>query len=370
MAVSCTYDLPNPPDNIPVYRCQQVPLPEKPLSIDDPLVRNKAAPPLEDGALPTASSLESLLGCFDQAYDYIEYARVYSDRAAESDDIAKKSKSKQSATSGSTSDSFPAEDAGASSSSSMYKNMDSKASKRDFLFRKQKRPRVLLWCKNGMDRSCAIAAAYLIRKYGITLKRAQERISAKRLGSVIHSTFLKALEVWAEKHALGELLCEDCIAEGKQPETIFDNPQYEAIIQQTASYIATSHPEFVLNGNIKSILVCNPGQVHPSRISDITPARQRIKPLIIDLILGGVNLRDQGLGVLANALLSANAVACLNRIDLRNNHISGEGCAVLAAMVTSRKPGDAKIIKNNALISVDLSNNRYCIHCVIGSFYI
>lgn len=347
MAFSCTYDLVNPPDNIPLYRCQRIPLPEKPLSIDDPLVRNKNAPPLEDGALPTASSLESLLDCFQRAYDSIEFARVYSDRAVESD-VVKKSKPKQSASSSDPAAEDPA--------ASMYKNMDSKASKRDFLLRKQKQARVLLWCKNGLDRSCAIAAAYLIRKYGMTLKRAQERIGAKRLGAVINSTYLKALEVWEGKHVLGELLCEDCIAGGKQPETIHDNPQYEAIIQQTASFIAASRPEFSF-GNIKTVLLCNPGQVHPSRISN-TVVQHKMQPLIIDLCLGGVNLRDNGTQILVDALLSANAVPHLNRIDLRNNNISSVGCRQLASMITGRKSGDYIITRNSVLISLDLSNNR------------
>ena len=349
MSITCTYDISNPPDKPPKFRGNSAPLPETPLPAGDPAVDNNKAPPLPDGAPTTACSIASVMNTFDRAYDFIELERIYNERAMESDVIEKTTKR-------------GATDEFGRPVKSKYDLMDANASKREFLFLKQRPTRVLLWCKTGTDRSCAIAAAYLIRKFGVTLKYAMTLLNSKRKGVVIQPLFMSALEQYEKKHVLGELLCVDCIAGGLSPETNFQNPLFESILGQMGAALMTDSSaandggaESAWKKNMRSYLTYNSDLVHPSRFTDNTPAHVRSQPLLLDLSIGGVNLRDAGLKLLVDAMISAGGAQYLRKIDLKNNGITCVGCDHLDTLITGGGRN-----KNDNLCFLDLSHNRYC----------
>ena len=202
MSLCCCFDLNNPPNIPPKFRGHKTPLAETPIPSDDPRTNMFHAEPLLDGAPTMSCSLDSILECFEKAYDYIEMERLWRERAEESDVVEKKKPK-----------GGPTDDYGRPVKSK-YELMDAMAAKRDFLFIKQMPCRVMVWCKNGVDRSCAIVIAYLIRKFGVTLPYAENIVHSKKKGVFIDPVYMKALEEWSKKHSLGELLCDDCIAAG------------------------------------------------------------------------------------------------------------------------------------------------------------
>jgi len=69
-----------------------------------------------------------------------------------------------------------------------------------------------LWFRKGYDRTAFIAAAYMIKQYGVTVAKALDVIETARPGVSISKSYMTALEEWSRRNTLGELLCVDCIA--------------------------------------------------------------------------------------------------------------------------------------------------------------
>lgn len=303
------------------------------------------AEPLSDGAPTVSCSLESILDTFEKAYDFIEHERLWRERAEESD-IVEKKKLK-----GGSTDEFgrPVK--------SKYDLMDGMAAKRDFLFIKEMPCRVLVWCKNGVDRSCAVAVSYLIRKFGVTVQYAENLINTKRKGVSINPIYREALEAWSKKHTLGELLCDDCISGGLEPMSKYNVPTFEAIANSCTEYLRTNGANTVL-GDVRNYLFVNQQLKHPTRYPGASTFY--FQNVIIDLLIGGSNLQDSGLKLLIDALSTSNAAQYLERIDLRNNGIECSGCGYLVNYLLSDK-SSGKAAVNSVLRSLDLSHNRYSI---------
>jgi hypothetical protein len=64
----------------------------------------------------------------------------------------------------------------------------------------------------GKSRAPACAAAYIIRRWGLSLSRALE-ILEKAMGNLldISEGYMHALRVYSERYTLGEMLCADCL---------------------------------------------------------------------------------------------------------------------------------------------------------------
>jgi hypothetical protein len=71
-------------------------------------------------------------------------------------------------------------------------------------------PRVLIYSKQGSNRSCFLVAAYLIKRYGMTVNSALTFIKGLRGIMEIEQGFISLLHIWAKKYALGFLICVDC----------------------------------------------------------------------------------------------------------------------------------------------------------------
>lgn len=72
-------------------------------------------------------------------------------------------------------------------------------------------PRVLLWSRLGSDRACLVAAAYLIKSYGMSVDKALEIISRQRPKMDISPQYLNLLDDWASTYGVGMMVCEDCV---------------------------------------------------------------------------------------------------------------------------------------------------------------
>jgi Leucine-rich repeat (LRR) protein len=93
--------------------------------------------------------------------------------------------------------------------------------------------RVLLWSKRGDNRACMVAAAYLIKRFGMNVHNALQ-IVAKNIPEMrITPGHMWALECFSQRHTLGLLLCEDCI------ENAVDDIQ-EMKISRSASRLSNS----------------------------------------------------------------------------------------------------------------------------------
>jgi hypothetical protein len=71
--------------------------------------------------------------------------------------------------------------------------------------------RVLIWSRLGHDRPCALAAAYLIKCWGINVDKALSSMQIVRGALKISEPYLEALRSWEDLYAMGASFCEDCI---------------------------------------------------------------------------------------------------------------------------------------------------------------
>lgn len=342
MSLCCGFDLNNPPNVLPKFRGHKTPLAEAPIPSDDPRTSMFHAEPLLDGAPTMSCSLDAILDCYEKAYDYIEMERLWHERAKESDVVEKKKPK-----------GGPTDDYGRPVKSK-YDLMDAMAAKRDFLFIKQMPCRVMVWCKNGVDRSCAVVIAYLIRKFGVTLPYAENIVNAKKKGVSINAVYMKALEEWSKKHSLGELLCDDCVAGGLQPESKYNVPTFEEIVAKTTEHLRAAGMSGEL-ADVRKYMFVNRLLKHPSRFPGASS--YYYQNVHIDLVIGGVNLQDHGLKTLLDGLSTSDAVLYLERIDLRNNGITCTGCGHLVDYLLTDKKSN-RLSKNDVLLSLDLSHNR------------
>jgi len=189
LLINCTNNMANPPDRVPYYRGKVVPLKDKPKS-------------------QRPANMQAMIELLEKACDWIENERMQPERAVLSDPIPEPPKFKR------QTDKYgrpvrTAEEVGMKRRAGMDGS-------------KKPPPKVLMWSRKGLDRPCFIAAAYLIRQYGFDLDRALNVVETARAGTMISAAYRAALEEFAKKHSMGELLCTDCIR----------NARLEALIQK------------------------------------------------------------------------------------------------------------------------------------------
>jgi hypothetical protein len=172
-------------------------------------------------------SKEEILKTFSAVYDYIDWERLHSERAKESDIIHMKNKAVTGRYTG------PVDKKGRTKipmvpvrtvSTALTGNRfvdDENQRQRDMVEVKLEPSmkgngpippaRVLIWSRLGHDRPCALAAAYLIKCWGINLDKALSSMQIVRGGLKISEPYLQALQSWEDLYAMGASYCEDCI---------------------------------------------------------------------------------------------------------------------------------------------------------------
>ena len=203
LIINCTSNLGNPKDKLPYFRCKTVPFKDKPR-----------------GAPEGEKAMEGLMDMLEKVYDWMELERISPERALQSDPPQMQSSVLE------KTDKF----------GRSFKTVEEKAIK--LRIGKEKRvPRILLWSRKGLDRPCVVAAAYMIRQYGMPMDKALAMLEISRPGLSICRYYKTVLEMWSHKYTLGELLCLDCLNMAKhnhshttQNEKLFDN---KALINET-----------------------------------------------------------------------------------------------------------------------------------------
>ena len=194
----------SPHEQLPYFRCKELPLKssEQLAHHHNKDHHNKDKSHSTNQPLSEEDEIKYILSSFEKLYDWIEWERKYSDRNKLSDKPAKPYRG-------------PVDEFGFP-----IKTSDDKPFRRPNLEETDGTPlflpRVLVYSKNGFDRSCAVGLSYLIKNYGITLQRGMETVLMNRPTMKLSHTYINALKLWSLFYATGIFLCIDCKDSGKR----------------------------------------------------------------------------------------------------------------------------------------------------------
>ena len=366
LLVNCTKEIQNPPPKPPYYRCQSIGLADKPKGSKVP-------------------SIEDLKRAMNVTYDWIEQERISADRAKQGD-LPEPEYSGPSDDMGRPVDEFGR----LLVAKPMRKKK--KGQKNEIL------PRVLIWSKTGTDRGFFIAAAYMVKLYGMTFDRVAKLLQSTRPGCKMSAYYEEALLEWEKDHTLGEMLCIDCVTladsklksdqledlsligvkiddetiEGKSVDidkaksdayntfsesikTLFksDGLLLSDIMMDTSMYL---HKIFEGNTN-----------VNQSDYERLMGNALKLKPKwssLLDLNLNGQRLGDKRTQLLLRELRRLELVKNLRIIELKNNDLHCETMTTLIEVLTQLKPAVANTHESNFLdpivedlMKLDVSDN-------------
>jgi hypothetical protein len=71
-------------------------------------------------------------------------------------------------------------------------------------------PRILLWSKQGTNRSVVLAISYLIKQYGMPLRFVVKFLTSLKPQIDIDDSYMVILKEWSQKYSLGYVICYDC----------------------------------------------------------------------------------------------------------------------------------------------------------------
>jgi hypothetical protein len=403
LIINCTANLKTPDSKPPHYRCATIPLPEEKVPVDETrtpsisrgntaslfsrtnsaLTRTNSMesiqsedtddqPPLSrmnSAALPTRLEQPEVLEWFEKCYDHIENVRLFPDRAREGDPAphdwtgpvdryGRPIRSKE-------------EIAIATATRKLIDESEGRDKK------------VLLWSRLGFDRPCVLAAAYLVRRWGLSAESAVDFVKKGRKGTKISEHYLAALRAYSELHAIGELLCADCLCHQTVPlatvKTISALPangegnqvvEGETLIRTEARRLplpknsveeAISHrlQEMVVSASdsLRSKLGTHPlahfychRSFPPSH--SLTAAAGAEFSSLVDVKIRGQLLSDEEAVALVRVLKEAQLLRQLHLIDLSENSISCGGISALCeALDQEEAPPELSLLL--------LRNNRY-----------
>jgi hypothetical protein len=175
---NCTTNMKGPQSQPPAFRCREAPMRDGPKQSFTEDERNE------------------YLALFERVYDQIEVHRITPELAAKSDPAPKEYRG-------------PTDKLG----------MPIKTAADLKVLRRPKddetpifAPRILLWSRLGTDRPCALAAAYIIKHYGVTVEHAVHIVRANRTNAAISPPYMELLHAWSARYTLGLLICLDCQA--------------------------------------------------------------------------------------------------------------------------------------------------------------
>ena len=176
LVINCTSNMGNPVEKLPYFRCRTLPLKDKP--------QDKH----------TEASIAAMVEQLDKVYDWIELERISPERALFSDPVPIPTRLNEKT----------------NKFGRPIKSVEEVAIK--LRIGKEKRtPRILLWSRKGLDRPVFVAAAYLVRQYGMSVSRAISLLEISRPGALICRFYKTCLEAYGQKYTRGEMLCLDCL---------------------------------------------------------------------------------------------------------------------------------------------------------------
>jgi hypothetical protein len=202
LIINSTDNLVNPDPKPPFYRCRDAPLLEAP-------------PPLELMLESKEEEVKRLIVLMDRVYDWIERHRLHPDLEIDSDPI-------------------PSQEY--RGPTDKYGRRIKTAADRQVFRRPDKEeheksvfpPRVLIWSRLGNNRSCVLAASYLIRQYQMSLDLALKIIKRNRPELMIPESYHAVLQEWSRKYSVGKLLCKDCLSSSSSD--VIDESKETAVV--------------------------------------------------------------------------------------------------------------------------------------------
>jgi len=180
LIINSTNNLTNPDSKPPYYRCRDAPLLETPSLV------------LE------YEEILLVIELMDRVYDWIERHRLHPELEVDSDPTPKEYRGP----------------------TDMYGRRVKTAADKQVFRRPAKEeheksvfpPRVLIWSRLGNNRSCVLAASYLIRQYHMSVDLALKIIQSSRTEMMIPDSYVAVLQEWSRRYSLGKLLCKDCLS--------------------------------------------------------------------------------------------------------------------------------------------------------------
>lgn len=402
LIVNCTSNLKTPDSKPPYYRCATIPLPEEKTNDE-----NKSKTPIsrapssslfsrtnsamfsrsntmeslhseEDMSISrmntvtieTKMELAEVLEWFEKCYDFIENLRLYPDKAREGDPApydwtgpvdryGRPIRTKE-------------EIAIATATRKLIDENEGRDKK------------VLLWSRLGFDRPCVLAAAYLVRRWGLTAESAVDYIKKGRKGMKISEFYMNALHEYSDMHAIGQLLCSDCLCHQTIPMSIITTivPSENESMEKKSEAFRVPQTKNVLEETI-----INRIQVPIEVVEEPLKSKFGLHPLnhfyihrpyapsyrlatmatlyggkngpewttLIDVRMTGKLINDEEMKQIINVFKGANILRQLQIIDLSDNMISCEGIAALCeALEVEDSPELAVLLLRNNRCSLSL----------------
>jgi hypothetical protein len=289
LIINCTKNMKNPQPQPPQYRCKYCPLDESPSENF------------------TEDDFEIIESHLEKCYDWIEIERLNPDKVAQSDPKVGEYRG-------------PTDKMGKPLKSNRDK-LQSEARQHLNELTIAEKSRVLIWSKNGIDRACFVAAAFLIKNFGITVEKALTIIKSNRPEMKLSSLYRSFLDKWEQKYVLGTLLCQDCVEDKRnqyykelekkaiKEENIDDS--YELCVKNLHEHIPKLLQDQTISSkieNARDFLFRIPRGFDSSIWSGL-----------LDLELPDRRLTDKTLGFLFQLLSGGDCMLNLRNINLRNN---------------------------------------------------
>jgi Ran GTPase-activating protein (RanGAP) involved in mRNA processing and transport len=334
LIINCTSNMGNPNPKLPYFRCKTIPLVDKP--------KTELTP----------KDMEKALELLEKAYDWIELERTQPERALLSDPVPTEMRYLE------KTDKF----------GRVIKTREEVAIK--LRLGKVKRvPRVLLWSRKGMDRPCVVAAAYMIKQYGMSYDKALDILEIARPGTLICKYYKNVLKEFSRRHTLGELLCIDCVNISREAsshlthnEPLMDASNWNSNTELITAAVSENRSNnkddndsvvtSMTNGTLGPPLTKEEKSINPhlAEYVDLVPRRgdaTKITNLgdinlylpkiyhgaslqsgwtgLVDLQLVGRGLGDETIGDLFDAFATAQLCQYFRCVDLRSNLFGDKG---------------------------------------------
>lgn len=284
LLINCTENLKNPLAQPPHFRCREIPMKEKPTE--------------------SFSEKESkqLLDNLERIYDVIENERLNPEKNVLSDAAPKYHRG-------------PIDEYGFP-----IKGADDKPFRRpgDSATTPFFPPRVIIWSRLGSDRAVVITVAYLIKQFGISLRKAIKIMKKNRPGTDISPAYMLILEKWSKKYTLGMLLCVDCkqVPLLKDQQTSGDN---ETVLWKLREMLTTQLPRLLVTERDKRLTEDVDKFVVGIRENYFNESPWA---KIIDINLSDRRLSDATVAVLFQLMGASGALKHIRSLNLSNNEIS------------------------------------------------
>ena len=369
LAINCSEEVKRIESKPPLYRCRNLPLLEQKKLYERKSNNN-------NNNNNNNVIIEELLRDFDVSYDWIELEKSSYDRLEKADPIII-DKHHQPFHGDTRTPSTNINNHG-NNNNSNHNNVNLPKGSN-----KWPQGRVLLYSRLGFDRPCMIAAAYIIRRWGMSTRNAISIITKARAGTNICPLHLAALELWSQKYTLGALLCTSCTSELRSEDSKNRHHHYNnhhwlehkvkissMLLDSIKSRLSSSTVRRMssLGADISLYLQiahkCESIPAHMSNMTENNISRDLLH--IYDLNLSGSDLQDVTVVEIFRALAVTGTVSRLRQVRLANNKISCGGISTVMETLLScgASGGDSE------LTLLDLAHNRYSANNMIYSMHL